>query len=95
MFLNSHRVIGIIHIEAPLLEIAGCEDDDSTIGGLLAGFAQRSLFEDAACLSRLSANISSRSAPYSAKTATLVSANVEQLKSDLDAEFWALSEVSA
>jgi hypothetical protein len=95
MLCNSHRVIGIIRIEAPMLEIAGGQDDDSTIGGLLSGFAQQSLFEDAACLSRLSTNISSRSAPYLAKTGTLVSANVEQLRSDLDAEFLALSEVSA
>jgi hypothetical protein len=95
MLPKSHRLIGIIRIESPVLEVAGAEDDDSTIGGLLAGFAQSSLLANAACLSRFSRTISSRNLPYRSNIGAHVSANLEQLASDLEAEFAILSEVSA
>jgi len=95
MHPKSHRLIGIIRIEAPVLEIAGGEDDDSTIGGLLASFAQRSLFADAACLSRLSRTIFPHNVPFTPKTGSLVPAKLEQLTSDLEREFSWLSEASA
>jgi hypothetical protein len=94
MLPKSHRLIGIIRIEAPVLEIAGGEDDDSTIGGLLASFAQRSLFANAASLSRFSRSCSLRTA-HAALAGTRVSANFEQLASDLEREFSTLDEVSA
>jgi hypothetical protein len=95
MLPKSHRLIGIIRIEAPVLDIAGGDDDDSTIGGLLAGFAQRSLLADAACLSRFSTMLPSRNTSYPVTTGPVVAANLKQLTSDLEAEFFALSEVSA
>ena len=95
MLLPSNRLIGIIRIEAPVLEIAGGEDDDSTIGGLLAGFAQRSLLADAACLSRLSPSFPPRSASPSAVTGSRITADLCRLRSDLEQEFAALDDVSA
>ncbi|HEY2411623.1 MAG TPA: hypothetical protein VGI40_05250 [Pirellulaceae bacterium] len=95
MLLPSHRLIGIIRIEAPVLEIAGGEDDDSTIGGLLAGFAQRSLLADAACLSRVSPRFPPRRLTTRAATGSRIAADLERLMSDLEQEFAALSDVSA
>jgi hypothetical protein len=95
MLQKSHRLIGIIRIEAPVLDIAGGEDDDSTIGGLLAGFAQRSLLADAACLSRLSPGIPAQSRSARAPSGSRIKADLERLMSDLEQEFAALSGVSA
>lgn len=95
MLQKSHRLIGIIRIEAPVLDIAGGEDDDSTIGGLLAGFAQRSLLADAACLSRLSPSFPSPRRSARAATGSRITADLERLMSDLEQEFAALSNVSA
>jgi hypothetical protein len=95
MLLKSHRLIGIIRIEAPVLEIAGGEDDDSTIGGLLAGFAQRSLLADTACLSRLSTSLTQRGFSVPGGAGLLVAANLDRVTSDLEQEFAALNGVPA
>jgi hypothetical protein len=95
MLPKSHRLIGIIRIQAPVMEIADTEDDDSTIGGLLAGFAQRSLLSDAACLSRFSTTRPTRPTSYAATTGSVVPANLKQLMCELETEFSALGEVSA
>lgn len=93
MLLKNHRLIGIIRIESPVPDITGGDDDDSTIGGVLAGFAQRSLLAKAACLSRVSERVSGRSRPSRINTATLIRANLERLTNELEQEFAGLSEV--
>jgi len=95
MLPKQHRLIGIIRIEASVPDISGGNDDDSTIGGLLAGFAQRSLFADMACRFQNSSAITPRALPSPTKTGTRVPANLEQLTRDLQAEFLAFSDVSA
>lgn len=95
MQLENHRLIGIIRVESPVLDVTGGEDDDSTIGGLFAGFAQRSLLANAACLSRVSGNVSSRALPGKIAGAAPVLANLERLASELEAEFARLNEVLA
>ena len=95
MLSKSHRLIGMIRIETPVLEIAGGEDDDSTIGGLLASFAQRSLLANAACLSRFSNTYSVRNTAHAPLSGSRVSANLKQLATDLEREFSMLNEVTA
>jgi hypothetical protein len=95
MLQQSHRLIGIIRIEAPVLDIGGGEDDDSTIGGLLAGFAQRSLLADAAYLSRLSPGFPPPRRSARTATGSRITADLQRLISDLEREFDALSDVSA
>lgn len=85
----------MIRIEAPMLEIAGGEDDDSTIGGLLASFAQRSLLANSACLSRFSNVYSFHSTAHAPLSGSVVSANLEQLASDLEREYSTLDEITA
>jgi hypothetical protein len=95
MLPKSHRLIGMIRIEAPVLELAGGEDDDSTIGGLLASFAQRSLLANSACLSRFSNAYSFHSSAHTSSSGSVVSANIEQLARDLEREYTTLDEITA
>jgi hypothetical protein len=95
MLPKTHRVVGIIRIEAPVLEIAGGEDDDSTIGGLLASFAQRSLLANVACLSRLSGFYSLGKSTHRSLVGKVATANLAQLTNDLERELARLTEITA
>src|SRR5262249_16347594 len=91
MLLKSHRLIGVIRIESPIMEIAGDEDDDSTIGGLLASFAQRSLLSDESSRWRWPSTLPRQTLVSSSATrAGTVRANLRQLSHDLEHELAAL-----
>jgi len=93
MALKNHRVVGIVRVEAPVLEFTPGDDDDSTLGGLLAGFAQRSLIADAACLSRLPPICLHRETRSAAADSGRLRADLTRLATELEAEFAALNEV--
>lgn len=91
----SRRIIGVIRIEAPVTDIAGGEDDDSTIGGLLARFAQRSLLADGSNQAWWFRASGRRNLPAQATAEPPIHANLSQLVEDLEDEFEVLSEVLA
>lgn len=95
MLQKSHRVIGVIRIEPPTMDIPGGEDDDSTIGGMLARFAQRSLLIGDSRESRWSPVFARKRFSKVAATVQVVHANLRQLTEDLEDEFAALSDVIA
>jgi len=89
----THRIIGVIRIEPPVADISGGEEDDSTIGGLLARFAQRSLLSDGSrepwwtCAGGRRSRLDSRGGKD-----PRVQADLDQLTEDLEDEFTVLSD---
>jgi hypothetical protein len=91
----SHRIIGVIRIETPVADISGGVEDDSTIGGLLARFAQRSLIADGSCPPWWFRGARRWSQTSIAPTAPKIHANLGRLLEDLKDEFEFLSDVVA
>lgn len=88
----SHRIIGIIRIETPVADISGGVEDDSTIGGVLARFAQRSLIADGSCPPWWFCRTRRWNQQSIATNQPTVQADLSQLLEDLEDEFEFLSD---
>ena len=91
----SHRIIGVIRIETPVADISGGVEDDSTIGGLLARFAQRSLIAEGSCPPWWFRGAGRWSQPSNLPTEPKIHANLGRLLEDLEDEFEVLSDAVA
>ena len=91
----SHRIIGVIRIETPVADISGGVEDDSTIGGLLARFAQRSLIADGSCPPWWFRGARRWSQPSNAPNEPKIHADLSRLLEDLEGEFVILSDMVA
>jgi hypothetical protein len=93
MLQPSHRIIGVIRIESPVTDISGGEEDDSTIGGVFARFAQRSLIGDGSSQPWWFQFKRGRPLSDAAPTEPQVPANLSRLAKELELEFQVLSDV--
>lgn len=91
----SHRIIGVIRIETPVADISGGVEDDSTIGGLLARFAQRSLIAEGSCPPWWFRGSQRWNQPSIAMNEPKIHANLSRLLEDLEDEFGVLSDTVA
>ena len=91
----SHRIIGVIRIEPPVADLAGGDEDDSTIGGLLARFAQQSLLAQGSSEPWWYRAKGRWNRKESADSEPRVPANLNRLLEDLEKEFAVLSDVVA
>ncbi len=91
----SHRIIGVIRIESPVTDISGGDEDDSTIGGLLARFAQRSLIADGSSQPWWFQATKRWPQTGGVPTEPQVPADLSRLAKELEREFQVLSDVVA